>query len=43
MVTDDGPHYGRHIDRLTGVAPWFKPVTAEYDFTFAGIGKKDGY
>lgn len=36
-------HFGRHIDRQTGVAPWFKPFTVEYDFTFAGIGKKGGY
>jgi len=28
---------------LAGVAPWFKPFTVEYDFTFAGIGKKGGY
>jgi uncharacterized protein involved in high-affinity Fe2+ transport len=25
------------------VGPWFKPITLEYDFTFAGIGKKGGY
>lgn len=36
-------HFGRHIDRQTGVGPWFKPFVAEYDFTFAGIGKKGGY
>lgn len=38
-----GKHFGRHTDRLTGVRPWFKPLTVEYDFTFAGIGKKGGY
>lgn len=38
-----GGHFGRHTDSLTGVRPWFKPVTAEYDFVFAGIGKKGGY
>ncbi|WP_018608710.1 iron transporter [Uliginosibacterium gangwonense] len=36
-------HFGRHVDRQTGVGPWFKPFIAEYDFTFAGIGKKGGY
>lgn len=35
--------FGRHIDRQTGVAPWFKPFSVEYDFVFAGIGKKGGY
>ena len=36
-------HFGRHVDKETGVGPWFKPFTAEYDFTFAGTGKKGGY
>ena len=39
----NGKHFGRHTDRLTGVRPWFKTFAAEYDFTFAGIGKKGGY
>lgn len=38
-----GKHFGRHTDRLTGVRPWFKPFSVEYDFTYAGIGKKGGY
>jgi uncharacterized protein involved in high-affinity Fe2+ transport len=38
-----GQHFGRHTDRLTGVRPWFKPFEVEFDFTFAGIGKKGGY
>ena len=38
-----GMHYGRHTDRATGVRPWFKPVVLEWDFTYAGIGKKGGY
>ncbi len=38
-----GSHFGRHSDRATGVAPWFKPVVAEWEFTYAGIGKKGGY
>jgi len=36
-------HFGRHVDKETGVGPWFKPFTLEYKFTFAGIGKKGGY
>ena len=36
-------HFGRHTDRLTGVRPWFKPFTVEYEFIFAGIGKRGGY
>jgi len=36
-------HFGRHTDRLTGVRPWFKPFTVEYEFVYAGIGKKGGY
>ncbi|WP_374352242.1 iron transporter [Chitinimonas sp.] len=36
-------HFGRHVDKETGVAPWFKPFTVQYDFVFAGIGKKGGY
>ncbi len=40
-----GPHamFGRHVDKETGVGPWFKPFTLEYDFTYAGTGKKGGY
>lgn len=36
-------HFGRHTDRLTGVRPWFKPFEVEYEFAYAGIGKKGGY
>jgi uncharacterized protein involved in high-affinity Fe2+ transport len=36
-------HFGRHTDRETGVRDWFKPFTVEYEFTYAGIGKKGGY
>lgn len=36
-------HFGRHTDRETGVKPWFAPFTVEYEFTYAGIGKKGGY
>lgn len=38
-----GQHFGRHTDRATGVRPWFKPFELEWEFTFAGIGKKGGY
>lgn len=36
-------HFGRHVDKETGVGPWFKPFDLVYDFTFAGTGKKGGY
>ncbi len=35
--------FGRHVDKETGVAPWFAPFTLQYEFTFAGTGKKGGY
>ncbi len=38
-----GGHFGRHVDKETGVGPWFKPFETRYEFTFAGIGKKGGY
>jgi len=38
-----GNHFGRHTDRATGVRPWFKPVDTEWEFTYAGVGKKGGY
>ncbi|MDO8768080.1 MAG: iron transporter [Burkholderiaceae bacterium] len=36
-------HFGRHVDKETGVGPWFKQFDLTYDFTFAGTGKKGGY
>jgi hypothetical protein len=36
-------HFGRHVDKETGVAPWFKTFAVEYGFTYAGIGKKGAY
>ena len=41
----DGKHamFGRHVDKETGVAPWFKTCKLNYEFTYAGIGKKGGY
>ena len=39
----EGHHFHRHTDRLTGVRPWFKAFDVEWDFAFAGIGKRGGY
>ena len=36
-------HFGRHVDKETGVAPWFAAFKLDYDFTFAGTGKKGSY
>lgn len=36
-------HFGRHVDKETGVGPWFKPFDLNYDFTYAGTGKRGGY
>jgi periplasmic iron binding protein len=36
-------HFGRHTDKETGVGPWFKPFTVDYEFAYAGVGKKGGY
>lgn len=36
-------HFGRHVDKETGVGAWFKPFELNYDFTYAGTGKKGGY
>lgn len=33
----------RHIDKETGVAPWWEPFTYEGSFVFAGTGKKGEY
>jgi len=38
-----GQHFGRHTDRQTGVRPWFPIFSVDYEFIFAGIGKKGGY
>lgn len=45
LPPSDNPnsHFGRHVDKETGVAPWFKPFDLNYDFVFAGTGKKGGY
>jgi len=36
-------HFGRHTDRATGVRPWFKAFSVDYEFTYAGTGKRGGY
>ncbi len=36
-------HFGRHVDKETGVAPWFQAFEQQYEFVFAGTGKKGGY
>ena len=36
-------HFGRHVDKETGVAPWFQSFEVRYEFVYAGTGKKGGY
>ncbi|MDP5009370.1 MAG: iron transporter [Glaciimonas sp.] len=36
-------HFGRHVDKETGVGAWFKPFEVTNEFVFAGVGKKGGY
>jgi uncharacterized protein involved in high-affinity Fe2+ transport len=36
-------HFGRHVDKETGVEPWFTAFGVDFDFTYAGIGKKGAY
>jgi len=36
-------HFGRHVDKETGVGDWFEPFDLEYEFVYAGTGKKGGY
>ncbi|OZI38381.1 hypothetical protein CAL29_08710 [Bordetella genomosp. 10] len=42
-TADSMSHFGRHIDKETGVGPFFQPFELEYDFVYAGTGKKGGY
>jgi uncharacterized protein involved in high-affinity Fe2+ transport len=35
--------FGRHTDKETGVGPWFQQFDLNYEFTYAGTGKKGGY
>jgi periplasmic iron binding protein len=36
-------HFGRHVDKETGVGPWFAPFSFDYEFVYAGVGKKGTY
>lgn len=36
-------HFGRHVDKETGVGPWFQPFGVTSDFVYAGTGKRGGY
>ncbi len=36
-------HFGHHTDKETGVEAFWKPFEVEYEFTYAGTGKKGGY
>jgi len=42
-TTNGSAHFGRHVDKETGVGAWPAPFTVDYEFTFAGTGKKGGY
>lgn len=35
--------FGRHVDKETGVAEWPEAFSLDYQFVFAGVGKKGGY
>jgi len=41
--SDPHSHFGRHVDKETGVGPWFQPFDAEFEFAYAGTGKKGAY
>jgi uncharacterized protein involved in high-affinity Fe2+ transport len=43
VAPPDGMMFGRHVDKETGVSPWFAPFETSYDFTFTGVGKKGAY
>ncbi len=36
-------HFGRHVDKETGVGPWAPRFDLTYEFVYAGTGKKGGY
>lgn len=42
-TANEHSHFGRHVDKETGVGPWFKPMTLDYEFVYAGVGKKGTY
>jgi periplasmic iron binding protein len=35
--------FGRHTDKETGVAAWWAPFDVEWEFVYAGTGKKGSY
>lgn len=35
--------FSRHIDKETGVGPWWQPIDVSWDFEYLGTGKKGGY
>ncbi|OSQ35991.1 hypothetical protein TMES_19380 [Thalassospira mesophila] len=39
----EGGHFMHHVDKETGVAPWWQPFDYDGTFIFAGAGKKGGY
>ncbi|MDN5249313.1 iron transporter [Bartonella sp. TP] len=43
LPPDHKGEFGRHIDKETGVAPFFNKCVTHYDFVYAGTGKKGGY
>ena len=34
-IAQPGMDFGRHVDKETGVGPWFKPITSEWTFTYS--------
>lgn len=42
-AADASSHFGRHVDKETGVGAWPAPFSVEYEFAYAGVGKKGGY
>ena len=44
-ISPPGPqdHFGRHVDKETGVGEWFTPFDVTQEFVFAGTGKKGAY
>ena len=43
LGSDTADHFGRHVDKETGVGPWAAPFSVDYEFTYAGTGKKGAY
>ena len=41
--TAESAHFGRHVDKETGVGAWPETFSVEYEFVFAGVGKLGGY